>query len=146
MTCASVWNWCWRSARARLPQDAPPEELRRRRRTRQRATRKRGATRTQEPQIPDDLLIDAALAALPPGLLARLQAAKAARAGAGNSGAGAVRKSLARGRPIPSRPGKPGSGARVDVIATLRQAAPWQPMRRAARPRPPAEPLVADAG
>lgn len=89
---------------------------------------------SQDPQIPDDLLIDAAFAALPAGLLARLQAAKAARAGAGNSGAGARRNSLARGRPIPSRPGKPGSGARVDVIATLRQAAPWQAMRRAARP------------
>ncbi|SUZ31871.1 Magnesium-chelatase 60 kDa subunit [Roseibaca ekhonensis] len=89
---------------------------------------------SQEPQIPDDLLIDAAFSALPPGLLARLQAAKAARAGAGNSGAGARRKSLARGRPIPSRPGKPGSGARVDVIATLRQAAPWQAVRRSARP------------
>ena len=96
----------------------------------------------QEPQLPDDLLIDAAFAALPPGLLARLQAAKAARVGAGNSGAGAVRKSLARGRPIPSRPGKPGSGARVDVIATLRQAAPWQAMRRAARPDAPADRLL----
>lgn len=35
---------------------------------------------------------------------------------------------------MPSRAGKPGSGARVDVIATLRQAAPWQKMRRAAMP------------
>lgn len=96
----------------------------------------------QEPQLPDDLLIEAAFAALPPGLLARLQAAKAARASAGTSGAGAVRKSLARGRPIPSRPGKPGSGARVDVIATLRQAAPWQAMRRAARSGAPADRLL----
>ncbi|MCC1482160.1 magnesium chelatase subunit D [Roseibaca sp. Y0-43] len=87
----------------------------------------------QEPQIPDELLIEAAFAALPPGLLARLQAAKAARIAAG-SGAGTKRKSMARGRPMPSRPGKPGSGARVDVVATLRQAAPWQAMRRAARP------------
>jgi magnesium chelatase subunit D len=94
------------------------------------------------PQIPDDLLIEAAMASLPPGLLARLQAAKAARASAGNSGAGAARKSMARGRPIPSRPGKPGSGARVDVIATLRQAAPWQAMRRRARPDAPAGRLL----
>ncbi len=96
----------------------------------------------QEPQIPDDLLIDAAFAALPPGVLARLQAARAARTGAGGSGAGAKRKSMARGRPMPSRPGKPGSGARVDVVATLRQAAPWQAMRRAARPDAPAGRLL----
>lgn len=120
-----------------LPQDAPPDETPPPPEPPENdpdESRERDST---EPQIPDDLLIDAAFAALPPGLLARLQAAKAARAAAGNSGAGAVRKSMARGRPIPSRPGKPGSGARVDVIATLRQAAPWQPMRRAARADPP---------
>ncbi|NBB98730.1 MAG: magnesium chelatase subunit D [Alphaproteobacteria bacterium] len=125
-----------------LPQDAPPEETPPPPDPPESDPEEGRDQDSQEPQIPDDLLIDAAFSALPPGLLARLQAAKAARAGAGNSGAGAVRKSLARGRPIPSRPGKPGSGARVDVIATLRQAAPWQPMRRAARPEAPAERLL----
>lgn len=84
--------------------------------------------------LPDEMLIDAVRAALPPGLIAQLQAARLARTGAGNSGAGAARKSMRRGRPLPSRAGKPGSGARVDVIATLRQAAPWQKMRRAMMP------------
>ncbi|MFN4058884.1 MAG: magnesium chelatase subunit D [Roseinatronobacter sp.] len=80
--------------------------------------------------LPDDLLIEAARAAIPSGLLARLQASKLARVVAGgNSGAGAVRKSKRRGRPMPSRAGKPGSGAKVDIIATLRQAAPWQKLR-----------------
>ncbi len=83
-----------------------------------------------EPDIPDDLLIEAARTALPPNLLARLQAARVARAmGSANSGAGAVRHSKRRGRPMPSRAGKPGSGAKVDVISTLRQAAPWQKVR-----------------
>ncbi|MCC5985657.1 MAG: magnesium chelatase subunit D [Rhodobacteraceae bacterium] len=86
------------------------------------------------PDLPDEMLIDAARAALPPGLLAQLQAARVARAAQGHSGAGSKRKSLRRGRPMPSRAGKPGSGARVDVIATLRQAAPWQKMRRALMP------------
>ncbi|TVR47842.1 MAG: magnesium chelatase subunit D [Rhodobacteraceae bacterium] len=86
------------------------------------------------PDIPDEMLVDAARAALPPGLLAQLQAARMARAAQGQSGAGARRKSLRRGRPMPSRAGKPGAGARVDVIATLRQAAPWQRVRRQMMP------------
>ena len=94
--------------------------------------------------VPDEMLIAAAQSALPPGVLARLQAARMARAAAAgsSSGAGARRKSRARGRPLPSRPGKPGAGARIDVVATLRQAAPWQPMRRAARPGAPAGRLL----
>lgn len=101
------------------PQD-PPEE---------------GRDREQsEFDLPDEILLDAVRSALPPGLIAQLQAARVARAMGGNSGAGAARKSMRRGRPLPSRAGKPGSGARVDVIATLRKAAPWQKMRRAMMP------------
>ncbi len=84
-----------------------------------------------ELDMPEDMLIEAARSALPPGLIAQLQAARLARAQSGPSGAGAKRKSMRRGRALPSRAGKPGTGARVDVIATLRQAAPWQKMRRA---------------
>lgn len=40
-----------------------------------------------------------------------------------------------RGRHIRSVPGKPGRG-RLDVIATLRAAAPWQPARQAGQPPP----------
>ena len=80
--------------------------------------------------LPEEMLIEAARAALPPGLVAHLQAARIARSTQSQSGAGAKRKSLRRGRPMPARAGKPGSGARVDVIATLRQAAPWQKIRR----------------
>jgi magnesium chelatase subunit D len=31
---------------------------------------------------------------------------------------------------MPSLPGTPGSGKRIDLVATLRAAAPWQPLRR----------------
>ena len=117
----------------RLPEDAPPP---------QEAppdpppdTEAQDTDTNQSPlDLPDEMLIDAARAALPPGVLAQLQAARVARMGQGQSGSGASRKSMRRGRPMPSRAGKPGSGARVDVIATLRQAAPWQKMRRAAMP------------
>ena len=76
-----------------------------------------------------DMLIAAARAALPGDLMDRIAPARIA--GGAGSGQGARRKGAARGRPLPSRPGRPGSG-RIDLVATLRGAAPWQPMRRQA--------------
>jgi len=82
--------------------------------------------------LPDELLLEAVKALLPDDLLARL-AARKARVGRGN-GTGAARKGNRRGRPLPSRPGMPGNGQRIDIVATLRAAAPWQTIRRAAQP------------
>ncbi len=84
---------------------------------------------SQQDRLPDDILLETIRAALPADLLARLAAGKAARSAKG-SGSGAVRKGNHRGRPLPSRPGTPGSGKRIDLVATLRAAAPWQPLRR----------------
>lgn len=78
-----------------------------------------------------DILLEAAQAALPADLLARLAAQKAARNGASAGGSGDARKGNRRGRPLPSRPGRLDGTARVDLVATLRAAAPWQPLRRA---------------
>lgn len=88
----------------------------------------------QEGRLPEDILLEAVKAALPADLLARLAAGRAARAAKG-SGTGALRKGNHRGRPLPSRPGVLGSGKRIDLVATLRAAAPWQPLRRGAGPR-----------
>lgn len=74
-----------------------------------------------------DMLIQAAKAAIPAGLLARLQAGDSPRARAPAGGAGPLRAGR-RGRPVGSRPGDP-RGARLDLIATLRAAAPWQRLR-----------------
>jgi len=98
-----------------------------------------GEDRDSPAEIPQEILLEAAKALLPPDLLARLGMAKPAR-GAKGSGAGAARKGNRRGRPLPSRPGRPGGEARVDLVATLRQAAPWQPLRRA-QARDPHRPL-----
>lgn len=88
----------------------------------------------------EDLLVQAALAALPPGLLAALKAGQAQRSQAAHSGrAGALQKSLQRGRPIGTRRGELRSGARLHLLDTLRAAAPWQRWRRQqaeAAPRP----------
>ncbi|MGB8814059.1 MAG: magnesium chelatase subunit D [Paracoccaceae bacterium] len=84
----------------------------------------------QSDRIPDEILLAAVRAALPADLLARLAAGKATRTAKGSSGTGATRKGNHRGRPLPPRPGTPGSGKRIDLVATLRAAAPWQPLRR----------------
>ena len=92
--------------------------------------------------IPEEMLVEAARAALPQDLLDRLAAGRAARASLGASGTGAAKAGNRRGRPLPSRPGRLGGGVRIDLVATMRAAAPWQPMRRAAANRPDAVLLV----
>ncbi len=91
----------------------------------------------------DDTVMEAALAALPPGLLARLQAT-AQRLRAGQTGkVGEIQSTVKRGRPIGARKGDPRSGVRLDLLHTLRAAAPWQRLRKRgldpAMARPPIE-------
>lgn len=89
----------------------------------------------QQPQDQDlqdlaDLLIEAAQAALPPDILAKLQSDRANRAARGATGTGSAKAGNRRGRPLPSRPGRPDGRSRIDLVATLRQAAPWQVLRK----------------
>ena len=101
------------------PEDAPPPEAE--------APQGEGDGEGADGPLPDRVL-GAATAMLPPGLLAAL-AAGAVRGGP-NAGAGAAKPGR-RGRPLPARPGRLAAGARVDLVATLRAAAPWQAIRRA---------------
>jgi magnesium chelatase subunit D len=79
----------------------------------------------------EDMVLAAAQAAIPKGLLARLLIERAGLARAKESGrSGAVKKSVMRGRPAGVRYGRPHSGARLHLIETLRAAAPWQRVRR----------------
>jgi magnesium chelatase subunit D len=82
----------------------------------------------------EDLVLAAAQAAIPPGLLAELRAGAGPRSRAPSAGrVGALRETRRRGRPAGSRRGEPRRGARLDVVETLRTAAPWQPLRRRSR-------------
>jgi magnesium chelatase subunit D len=85
----------------------------------------------------DDLAVAAAAAAIPPDLLARMRLAGGVlrRPGAGGR-AGARRSGGERGRAEGARPGTPRRGARLDVMETLRAAAPWQRLRRQSLARP----------
>ena len=76
-----------------------------------------------------ELLLDATRAAIPAGLLARLQARDFRSTGpAGRQGA--AQKTTQRGRPVGVRAAPPERGARLNLIETLRAAAPWQALRR----------------
>ncbi len=81
----------------------------------------------------DDMVLEAAAAAIPPDLLARLKVAKALGGGAASAGkSGALQKSGKRGRPAGIFRGLPGQrNARLNLVATLRAAAPWQRIRAA---------------
>ena len=82
------------------------------------------------PQDMGELLLEAALATLPPDVLAQLANNGATRVqGGGQSRSGAVRQSRSRGSPLPPRAGLPRQGARLHVLATLGHAAPRQKLR-----------------
>jgi magnesium chelatase subunit D len=79
----------------------------------------------------DDVVLEAAQAAIPPDLLKRLhdgvlRGPRNARAGK----QGISRSGPKRGRPIGTRRGELGSDARLSVPETVRAAAPWQKLRR----------------
>ena len=81
----------------------------------------------------DERILDAALAALPAGLLASLKISQLSRAKTPSAGsAGAAHHSALRGRPIGARKGEPRAGQRLNVLETLRAAAPWQKLRQLA--------------
>jgi magnesium chelatase subunit D len=77
-----------------------------------------------------DMVVQAAQAALPDDLLERVNIEAQIRRNFERArGSGASVKSANRGRPIGSRPGALRSGARLNLVDTLRTAAPWQRFR-----------------
>ena len=84
-----------------------------------------------DPQEMAERVLEAAQAAIPAGLLASLKIGALQRAKTPTSGsAGAEQKNALRGRPVGARKGEPRAGQRINVLETLRAAAPWQRLRR----------------
>lgn len=91
-----------------------------------------------DPKELQEMLVAAAQAALPAGLLEALQLRDAARKRNGAEGrAGTRRDAAQRGRPVGTRAGQLRTGARLALVETLRNAAPWQAVRRREAPQGP---------
>ena len=84
----------------------------------------------QPPPDLSDLILAAALASIPPGLLSQMTAGRSMRVKAERGGkSGAKAPAGKRGRPIGTRPGALREG-RLGLVETLRAAAPWQRLRK----------------
>jgi magnesium chelatase subunit D len=80
----------------------------------------------------EDLVLAAAAAAIPKGLVDRLRAEAPFRARNSRMGkSGAMRTAGGRGRPVGARRGEPRGALRLHLVETLRAAAPWQRLRKA---------------
>ncbi len=79
----------------------------------------------------EDIVLDATRAAIPAHVLAQLQSRGASCRSTTETGrAGAQSQSARRGRPVGTRRGELKAGARLNIVETLRSAAPWQGLRR----------------
>jgi magnesium chelatase subunit D len=111
------------------PEPPPPDD---------RQDRAEEPDRGPDPRELQEMLVAAAQAALPAGLLEALQLRDAARKRQAAQGkAGARRDAAQRGRPIGTRAGALRAGARLALVETLRHAAPWQAVRRRDQPHGP---------
>lgn len=78
-----------------------------------------------------DRVLEAVMASVPEGLLEESRKARAGGASGSTGGkSGAQQASGMRGRPAGVRRGRPGPRARLNLVETLRAAAPWQRLRR----------------
>jgi magnesium chelatase subunit D len=85
----------------------------------------------ENPQALEDEILEAAQAAIPADILARLADLADLKTPKGMGGkTGAVKVGRMRGRPLGNMPGMPEGGKTLSIIDTLRAAVPWQDVRR----------------
>ncbi|MGH6622743.1 MAG: magnesium chelatase subunit D, partial [Burkholderiaceae bacterium] len=89
-----------------------------------------GSDDVVSPKELEDVVVAAAKASIPAGLLAELTSF--GRGGNRPGNAGRLIRSRLRGRSFGSQPGEPRGGARLDLLATMHAAAPWQRIRNSA--------------
>jgi len=84
----------------------------------------------EQPPPDEERLLEAALAQLPARLLEQLQTRSVRLRQSSTGSAGDQHRHQNRGRPTGVFRGDHRRGGRVNILATLRAAAPWQPLRR----------------
>ncbi len=108
------------------PETAPPPDQQRGERDEADMSTEQG----DQDQAMEDMLVATARAAALGWLLEKPAAGLRRRRAAGAGGkSGALVESTWKGRPVGARSGLPRDGARLDLPATLRAAAPWRNMR-----------------
>ena len=122
--------------RARQVPEAPAEEQEQPPEQQQEESSNSDTQQQQDQPSLEDLVLAAAQASLPAGLLAGLGVAarQLARQAASSGRSGMMRRSAQRGRPIGARPAAWRAGLRLALVETLRVAAPWQEYRRREKP------------
>jgi magnesium chelatase subunit D len=104
-----------------------------------------GGDDAEDEQTPDaetlsETVVAAAASALQPGQLERIKLQAQQRAGGAMGRSGALVRAKRRGRRVGTRMGAPGPGEKLDVVETLRAAAPWQRLRGRAAQGPDGRP------
>ncbi len=84
--------------------------------------------------LPDEMIVEAVRAAVPEGLLERLAGDRVERQAASSGRSNEKTKSRWRGRPVGVRPSSDLTTSRLNLLATLKAAAPWQTLRRREEP------------
>ena len=89
---------------------------------------------SEQTQLLKDMIIEAVKANLPNDLINQMRISKKELVKTSKTGFGTKIRAKVRGRPKPAITGRPNGQDRIEILATLRQAAPWQKMRRRQQP------------
>ena len=91
-------------------------------------------TNYDQTKLLQDMIIEAVKAKLPSDLINHLKIQNKRALNSGKNGFGFKIKAKVRGRPKPSINGRPNGQERIEILSTLRNAAPWQKMRKMQQP------------
>jgi len=120
----------------RLPENAPPPEEQAQPESSENASEdsSKATLPSEQGALPEEVL-EAALASLPPDILRALSGGMAKRIETKSSSrAGEAQRHQTRGRPAGTTKGQPGHGKRLNILATLLAAAPFQKLRSSSTP------------
>ena len=113
----------------RLPAEAPEPPPPNDDATQRDDTADEDESRSSATSLPDEMIVDAVRAAIPEGLLEMLASGRIERHAASAGRSKEKTRSRRRGRPVGVKPSKDLTTSRLNLLATLKAAAPWQTLR-----------------